>query len=188
MAIRLKHSSAYSTYFCTFTCYNWLALFEITKSYDIVYKWFRYLREREIGEIIAYVIMPNHIHYIMYFKDEHFNLNKIVANAKRFMAYEIVERLKAKNEDTILNILAEAVTVRERNKGQLHKVFEESFDGKAIFSKKFLEQKLAYIHNNPVSGKWQLAKDFTEYEHSSASFYETASITHFKPVHFMDMR
>ncbi len=34
-------------------------------------------------------------------------------------------------------------------------------------------QKLNYIHFNPVSGKWQLAKDDLGYFYSSARFYET---------------
>ena len=33
-------------------------------------------------------------------------------------------------------------------------------------------QKFNYIHHNPVSGKWNLVSDYTDYEHSSASFYE----------------
>jgi hypothetical protein len=51
-------------------------------------------------------------------------------------------------------------------------VFEPSFDAKAISSITFLNQKLDYIHHNPVMGKWHLCEDFTDYEHSSAAFYE----------------
>ena len=69
----------------------------------------------------------------------------------------------------------------------MHKIFKDSFDAKAIFSDKFLIQKLDYIHHNPVSGKWNLVRDFTEYEHSSASFYEMQKVKHFKPLHYMDM-
>jgi hypothetical protein len=31
---------------------------------------------------------------------------------------------------------------------------------------------LNYIHHNPVSGKWNLVNDYTDYEHSSVSFYD----------------
>ncbi len=34
-----------------------------------------------------------------------------------------------------------------------HEVFESSFDAKAIFSDKVMEQKLNYMHYNRVSGK-----------------------------------
>ena len=186
MPVKYKHSNTYSTYFCTFTCFNWLPLIEITKSYDLVYKWFNILKE-EKTDTVAYVIMPNHLHCILHFPEVNFDLNKIIGNAKRFMAYEIIERLKEKNETNLLNLLSASVTEREKKKGQLHKVFKDSFDAKAIFSDKFLMQKLDYIHYNPISGKWQLAKDFVEYEHSSASFYEAGEVKHFLPVHFRDL-
>ena len=183
MPVKYKHSNAYSMYFCTFTCFNWLPLIEITKSYDLVYNWFNILKE-EKTDTVAYVIMPNHLHCILHFPEANFDLNKIIGNAKRFMAYEIVERLK---EKSILELLSTSVTEREKKKGQLHKVFKDSFDAKAIFSDKFLMQKLDYIHYNPVSGKWHLANNFVEYEHSSASFYEAAEVKHFLPVHFRDL-
>jgi putative transposase len=186
MSVKYKHSNVYSMYFCTFTCFNWLPLIEITKSYDLVYNWFNILKE-EKTDTVAYVIMPNHLHCILHFTEANFDLNKIIGNAKRFMAYEIVERLKEKNETGMLELLAASVTEREKKKGQLHKVFKNSFDAKAIFSDKFLMQKLDYIHYNPVSGKWQLAKEFVEYEHSSASFYEAGIVKHFLPLHFRDL-
>jgi hypothetical protein len=42
-----------------------------------------------------------------------------------------------------------------------------------INSTTFAKQKLKYIHFNPVGGKWNLAKNYLEYNDSSARFYET---------------
>ena len=162
-------------------------LFDITHSYDTVYNWFNILKEQMNIETIGYVIMPNHVHCILYFPDENFDLNKLLSNGKRFIAYEIVSRLQQQNQKDILATLQSALTEREKRKGQLHKVFKNSFDAKAIFSERFLLQKLQYIHNNPVSGKWNLAKDYTQYEHSSASFYEDGTIQHFEPKNFADL-
>ncbi len=75
----------------------------------------------------------------------------------------------------------------KESKKQLHKVFKDSFDGKPIFSEKFLLQKLNYIHYNPVSGKWILSNDFVSYEHSSASFYEGGIARHFIPKYYKDL-
>ena len=33
-------------YFIMFTCKDWLPLFELTESYDAVYKWFDYLEDK----------------------------------------------------------------------------------------------------------------------------------------------
>ena len=86
---------------------------------------------------IAYVVMPNHMHIILYFPRAGFDL-KIIGNAKRFMAYEIIDRLEQIGEKDILDYLGESVSERERKKGQLHKVFTDSFDAKEIYSEKFL--------------------------------------------------
>jgi len=183
MAIRWKHDDSTTMYFCTFTCYNWLPLIEKVNGYDIVYKWFDYLKDHGFGTV-AYVIMPNHVQTIHYFPESGFNLNKIIGNAKRFMAYELIKRLEQANEQDTLNYLASAVTEREKKKGQLHKVFTDSFDAKGIFNEKFFNQKLKYIHRNPVSGKWKLVIDYTDYEHSSTSFYETGVVGQYEPFDY----
>ena len=187
MAIKLKHSDIYSTYFITFTCIEWLSLFDITNSYDLAYNWFSVLKKENDANVVAYVIMPNHLHAIVHFPEQSFNLNRIIANGKRFMAYEIINRLEVLENKEMLFHLESLVTSREKNKGQLHKVFKDSFDAKPIFSQKFLIQKINYIHYNPVTGKWQLAKNFVEYEHSSASFYEIQLVKHFRPAHYIDL-
>jgi len=186
MSVKYKHSDVYSMYFCTFTCHEWMHLFELTNGYDLVYNWFNILKKDKI-EVVGYVIMPNHVHNILYFPEAGFNLDKILSNGKRFMAYELVNRLEKANDTNTLTILQNALTERERKKKQLHKVFKDSFDAKPIFSEKFLLQKLNYIHYNPVKGKWNLAKDFVSYEHSSASFYEEGITRHFIPKHYKDL-
>ena len=116
--------------------------------------------------------MPNHVHLLLYLTDDEVNLNNIISNAKRFMAYELIKRLKEQNNQPLLYILSTACSEKEKSKAQLHKAFEVSFDAKAVYSTAFLMQKLDYIHHNPVSGKWNLCAEFTEYPHSSAAFYE----------------
>ena len=152
-----------------------------------MYKWFVILKEKYQADIVAYIIMPNHLQAILHFHKEGFNLNSIISNGKRFMACEIIKRLKAAGSTSMLKKLSSLVTEREKKKGQLHKVFKDSIDAKAIITQQFLLQKINYIHNNPVTGKWMLAKDFVEYEHSSASFYEIQLGRHFKPLHYQDV-
>ena len=187
MAIKIKHSDNFTTYFITFTCISWIPLIKTVQAYDKVYEWFGILKEKYGADIIAYVIMPNHLHVILHFESDGFNLNKIIANGKRFIAYEIINRLKNKGNLEMLIKLSSLVTIREKKKGQLHKVFKDSFDAKPIITHQFLLQKIDYIHNNPVSGKWMLAKDFTAYEHSSASFYELKKWQYFMPKHYLDI-
>jgi putative transposase len=130
---------------------------------------------------------PNHFHVILYFREEKFDLNKVVSNSKRFIAYEIIKRLEQMSRLDLLTQLQEAITPRERGKGQIHRVFEESFDAKPIFNDRFLLQKLQYMHLNPVRGKWRLVEDYRDYVHSSASFYELGMSKLFEPVHYRSL-
>jgi REP element-mobilizing transposase RayT len=119
--------------------------------------------------------MPNHAHLLLYFPEMKKSLNSIVSNGKRFIAYEMVNRLKKSNDLTLLQVLSAGVKERERKKGQLHKVFEDSFDAKECYTRDFIYQKLDYMHHNPIAGKWNLAKDYLSYAHSSAAFYKGGS-------------
>lgn len=171
MAVHVAHKEKDTLYFITFTCYNWMPLFETTNFYDGIYSWFKIIKLNG-GDVIGYVIMPNHLHALVYVGMQSSEINKIVANGKRFMAYDIVQRLKTKQETAILNILENKVPERERKKGKLHQVFEPSFDCKPCYTRNFTEQKLNYIHRNPCAGKWNLANEYTDYLHSSGAFYE----------------
>ena len=64
---------------------EWRNLFSITNTYDAVYKWFDFLYENK-HRVIGYVIMPNHVHALIYFPEMKKSLNTIIGNAKRFMA------------------------------------------------------------------------------------------------------
>lgn len=43
------------------------------------------------------------------------------------------------------------------------------------------QQKLNYMHLNPVRGNYRLVNDWRDYEHSSANFYELQQIRLFTP-------
>ena len=103
------------------------------------------------------------------------------------MAYEIINRLKQLSENKLLQQLENGVSEREKKKGQLHRVFKDSFDAKPIYTRKFLLQKIGYIHHNPVKGNWKLVSDWREYEHSSASFYELNKTYHYTPLHYDEL-
>ena len=186
MAVRTTINDEDKLFFITFTCYEWYPLIEFTDGYDLVYKWFEYLKSKNI-EVVGYVIMPNHIHCVLSFPEKGFSLNTVVSNAKRFMAYEIIKRLSANGEHEILHKLRNGLTQSKRDKGQMHSVFRPSFDAKAITSWKFLEQKLHYIHLNPVRGNYNLIEDWRDYPHSSAGFYEFGIPGNFEPVHYHEL-
>ena len=173
-------------FFITFTCYKWLSLIDIINGYDIIYNWFDHLKRK--GHFInGYVIMPNHVHVLISFINTTQSINTIIGNGKRFMAYEIINRLEKNNELALLEKLAGGVEVTRKINKKLHEIWELSFDWKDCRSNDFVLQKLDYMHNNPSTGKWQLALNAIEYIHSSARFYLTGVQGIYPVTNFMEM-
>jgi len=158
-------------YFITFTCYKWLRLIELTKAYDEVYKFFGILNQKG-HPVLGYVIMPNHLHLLLYFEEKNQSLNTIIGNGKRFIGYEIVRRLKNQGKESMLAILSEGVDPAARQRNKQHQIWQGTFDIKECRTEAFILQKLNYMHFNPCTEHWKLSEKPYDYEHSSAAFYE----------------
>ncbi len=137
MPVRKTIPEKDGVYFLTFTCARWLPLFNAIDGYKCVYKWFDVL-VRNGHYIIGYVIMPDHLHAIIAFRNRGKSLNSIIGNGKRFLAYDLVTALKQKQETTILNQLNEWVNVTDKSRNKEHEVFEPSFDWKDAEHKNLL--------------------------------------------------
>ncbi|MFZ1323467.1 MAG: hypothetical protein WAT71_18095 [Ignavibacteria bacterium] len=186
MSVRTKRTNSNTFYFITFTCYDWIELFEMTNIYDYIYKSFDILKTNKVYTT-CYVIMPNHLHIIVFTKNTHERINDIIGNVKRFLAYEIIRRLKDLKKNDLLEFLKNAVSPNEKKKGKLHEVFMPSADIKELLTEKFLRQKLNYIHKNPISGKWKLVEEYTDYVHSSAAFYELGKKGIYDVIHYSEV-
>ena len=170
MPVKRKMTEPDGVYFITITCHQWLPLIEQTNGYDLVYNWFDHLKSK--GHFInGYVIMPNHLHALIAFRNTGQSINTIIGNGKRFIAYEFINRLKQQGEIKLLHQLNLSVEAKDRERNKRHEVWEDSFDWKECRTSKFMKQKLDYMHDNPCRGKWNLVADVTEYKHSSAKFY-----------------
>jgi len=96
-----------------------------------------------------------------------------VGNGKRFMAYEIIKRLKQQKDEKILHRLKILVEAKDKERNKKHEVWEDSFDWKECRTNEYMLQKLNYMHDNPCRGKWNLANAPVDYMHSSAKYYIT---------------
>ncbi len=132
--------------------------------------------------------MPNHVHAMLSFVKTEQSINTIIGNGKRFMAYEIIRRLTEAEETELLSTLQNEIEEKRKANNKLHNVWELSFDWKECNSRKFIDQKLDYIHNNPCSGKWNLCDYPAEYMHSSARYYMEGIHTCYQVKNIMEMQ
>ena len=117
--------------------------------------------------LLAYVVMPNHIHLILRCLNE---LHAWPSRGRFQKGHRPSDRpaVRGEGNDPALAFFAAAVPPRLK---QRYIVWEHEYQAKNIFSPSFLRQKLDYIHNNPVQPHWRLAKTPELYPWSSARFY-----------------
>ncbi|MBS1552351.1 MAG: hypothetical protein JST15_09830 [Bacteroidetes bacterium] len=185
MSVRKLQTEFNTFYYFTFTCFRWIPFFEITDFYNYIYRSFDILKAKNIFTC-GYVIMPNHLHSLVFTKNETKEINFHIGETKRFMSYEIVSRLKKRKRADLLKIMEDTVKPNESKKKKIHNVFQPSSDIKEIFTEKFIRQKLNYMHKNPLSGKWKLVEDYIDYIHSSARFYELGEGGLYKVIHYSE--
>jgi putative transposase len=117
--------------------------------------------------LYAFVIMPNHVHTIIQCPED--RPPKDWARAvKTGSARLIVRQYQVADNQAALDALRRLVTRPEK---QAFKVWEDGYLAKEVMTPDFLEQKLAYTHNNPVQPHWRLVEAPEEYVWSSARFY-----------------
>jgi REP element-mobilizing transposase RayT len=106
-----------------------------------------YCRERKGLSVFAYVIMPTHFHAIVG-ADSQSELTPIMRDLKRHTAWKLVETLKAMGWELPLRAFRKAAEIDGR--GNEHKVWQEEFHPVALQSEQIFNQKLSYLHENPV--------------------------------------
>jgi REP element-mobilizing transposase RayT len=114
-------------------------------------------REKEPFKLIGYVIMPDHIHLLA--NPLCLDISVVVGRLKGRSAVSILNWLRAEVQSTSLAKLALGKPLKS---GQTHAVWMKEFSAIDIWSRKFIRQKLNYIHMNPVRaglcdhpGKWR---------------------------------
>lgn len=152
-------------YFYTDTIIGFRHLLSDDKIKLIIIQSLSYLTERKLVNIYGYVIMPNHIHLVW----THLSRNGKESPAgsfTKFTAHQIKKYLESSAPQLLNSYLS--------NKNDRRYQFWKR-DPLAIplSTMPILKQKLNYIHDNPVAGKWQLAEWPEEYRWSSARFYQT---------------
>jgi putative transposase len=151
-------------YFWTATIVNWKKLLEPDNYKKIVIESLKTLCERQKIAVYGFVIMPNHVHFIWELLEMNGKESPKLSFLK-FTAHEFLKDLKV-NHPAVLEIFA----VNQNNRK--HQFWQRDALAVELLDKKMFEQKLNYIHYNPLQERWNLADRPEKYLWSSANFYE----------------
>ncbi len=147
--------------FITVTCYEWLPLISASTEKEIILQSLQFLTEQNKINVYAFVLMDNHFHLIWRIR-QGFKRADVQRDFLHFTAKEILKNLKIKDDELVQKI---EVNLKDRK----YQVWQRNSLSIGLRRKKVYEQKLNYIHNNPVkTGLCVLGED---YKYSSAKYY-----------------
>ncbi len=149
--------------FFTATILEWKHLLKPNKYKSMIVESLKFMVEHKRVKVYGFVIMSNHLHLL--WKMEEPNLRKDVQrDFLRFTAQQIKFDL-IKNHPVVLE------KFRVTSKDRQYQFWQRNPLSVYCYSVAMTEQKLDYIHCNPVQEKWNLAPLPELYYFSSARFY-----------------
>ena len=157
-------------HFVTFTIVGWIDVFTRRKHKDIVIESLKLCLKEKGLLIYAYVIMSNHIHLIVQ-AEEGINLSDIIRDFKKYTSYQITNSIQNSNDESrkhwMLKIFMEHGQKNSNN--EVFQFWQRSNKPIELISPKWINQKINYIHQNPV--KAGIVEEGHHYINSSASSY-----------------
>ena len=165
-------------YLWTATIKDWKNLLSPEKYKQLVVDTLAQLVTKKQIRVYGFVIMPNHVHLIWELPAKngkempHASFNKAIGHL-------IVKNLK-KNNPNILPYFE--VNERERR----YRIWQRDPLAVLMDSRMKVEQKLDYLHLNPLQEKWNLAEKPENYYWSSAKYYETRKDDFKLMTHYLD--
>lgn len=151
MGIKNKINEGY-IYFLTLTVVDWVDVFTRPAYKHIIIDSIKYCQETKGLEVYAWCLMSNHIHLVAGVKEESkYTLSDILRDFKKFTNKKILNEIKTGTESRRKWMLNQFEFARRYNpKIKDYKFWQDGNEAKEIHTAEFLQQKVDYIHMNPV--------------------------------------
>jgi putative transposase len=152
-------------YYITTVVHNRLPLFTRPSFVIPLLDSLNFYRYQRSFRLLGYVIMPDHLHLILW-PDGEATVPEIMRDYKKFTSRRIIQQAQLEG--------IEAWTAAFRHAGQdtgrsTNKVWQDSYWDTNIYTERFLRQKLNYVHHNPVRASLVASPD--DYPYSSYRNY-----------------
>jgi len=134
-------------YFLTSTVVDWTHIFTEPTYFEIIIKSLSYCQLQKELLIVGYVIMPNHLHIICGGSEKH-KLSDIMRDFKQYTARKILDELRANGRWKEIAVFEKAALAD--GKGNDYKFWTVGTHPILLETAQKFQEKLNYIHNNPV--------------------------------------
>jgi len=168
MSEKYKFSNPDGLYYTTCTVVHWIDLFTRKELKHILIDSLKHCQEKKGLVIHVWCLMPSHLHMIV--STNHDSLSSIMRDFKKFTSKRIIseiERINESRKEWLLNAFKKSGDKLARIKN--YKLWQDGNQPKEIVTNEFLDQKLDYIHMNPVDS--EIVDEPGSYLYSSARVY-----------------
>lgn len=156
-------------HFVTLTVVAWVDVFTNQKYRDILLESLKYCQKYKGLQIYSWCIMSNHVHLVVAAANH--DTSAILRDFKKFSAKAIIRAIRENpaesRQEWMLAIFNKMGANNSRNKQD--QFWRQDNQPKVLFSQAFTQQKLDYVHNNPVAAG--IVERAEEYVYSSARDY-----------------
>jgi putative transposase len=169
MSGKYKFMNSEGAYFISFATVNWMDVFTRLEYFQVVIQSLDYCRKKKGMIIFGYCIMPSHIHLI--FRSANENPSGLIRDFKGFTSRSLLKSIQENPQESrkewMMAMFEEAG--RERSNVQRYQFWQQDNHPIEIWTLKVFEQKLQYVHDNPVVAGFVL--ESTDWKYSSARNY-----------------
>ncbi|HTA26763.1 MAG TPA: transposase [Bacteroidia bacterium] len=148
-------SESYKTYadglyFVSFSVVGWIDVFTRRNYQDILVDSISFCQANKNLKIYCYCIMPSHVHFITY--SENGELSNILRDFKSFTSKKMIktieENIQESRREWMLNQFQWHGKISPHK--QTMQFWQQSNHPFYLYSNKMIQQKVNYIHTNPV--------------------------------------
>lgn len=171
MSRKYKFGESTGAYFISFATVYWIDVFTRDKYFSVITASLDYCRKNKGMEIYGFCIMPSHIHLI--FRSAEADPSGLIRDFKGFtsrrMLKTIEENAQESRKEWLLWMFEKA---GKKNSNVRNRQFwQQNNKPIELWTLKVFEQKLNYIHNNPVISGF--VTNPVDWKYSSARNYAT---------------
>jgi len=190
-----KYNQPGDIHFATFKTQNNRPIFKDEKCCLIFLEELDFYRQKYGLKIYGYVILPDHVHCLIYFNNEKLTISKIIQGIKGVSARRIIDLYTQQGRQEHLLLSTSATSAEPMLRATLrgmglteqmpramprdrlghkrnlkYRLWQSGFYDFNIYTEKKFWEKLDYIHKNPI--KHGLVRDIAQYKYCSIRNYE----------------
>jgi putative transposase len=169
MSRKYKFEDCKGAYFISFATVYWIDVFTRDNYFSVVIDSLDYCRKNKGMEIYGYCIMPSHVHLI--FRSSDGDPSGLIRDFKGYTSRKILKTIEDNPQESRKEwMLWMFESAGNNNSNVKHSQFWQQHNNPIeLWSLQVFEQKLSYIHNNPVVSGF--VTDPLDWKYSSARNY-----------------